>query len=201
MDFMGKRDFSDAPAAVLEWRDREAKLLEDAKAWARVYIDRFVANDESYTPWTAGELLKVLDKEPEQPSAWGRLNLAGTHTYNTRFNIVRNHLETMAKHKLVIRGTTINRNGVEGVATYSRPKDVLSLWDINVECATEHQRESILVDLRDYFSTRGTLLDGAQRIVLNRKQRSGGITSAPTVETKSGTQAKRRKSRTTRGGD
>jgi hypothetical protein len=201
MATMTKRDLTNAPKAVLEWHEKEERLRAEARDWAKARLEQIVFNDESYTPRTASEILAILDVASDQPSGYAFLNRSGQVEYNTRYAIVRNHLEALARAKRVVCGTTINKNGVAGSTTYVRPRDVTASWNIEVDGDATGTIDRIV---REFLTQFGAILDHskARAIFVTRKNQTGDVTAyAPTAEVHRGVSPNRRKPRTTRGGD
>jgi hypothetical protein len=202
MQDMTKRDLSTVPA-VREWAIEEARAKEEARDWARTRLEAIVSQDAEYKPRTAGEFLAVLDHDPAQPSAWARINKGETVSYNTRFQIVRNNLESMARAKTVSCGTTVNSKGKEHSTTYARPRDVTAEWAIEVDGRGVGSQQ-LANDLKEFLSSRGYPLEHIEGAMLTRKSSTGGTTSNDghgQTAAKPGTKIKRRKPRSTRGGD
>jgi hypothetical protein len=198
---MTKRPEADLAPPVREWREKEARLREEAKAWVRTRLQELFQADDTYTEYTTADVLRRLEKHTIMPQGWAMLvGRSDTVAYQDRYNIVRNALEVMAKHKQVVCGSTINKNGVEGTTTYARPRNVLDQWKIEIDGGDV---SSITEALREVFASRGNILQDARAIFLARNE-PGGETNASThagTHSDTGNAApKRRKPRSTRGG-
>jgi hypothetical protein len=163
----------DAPAAILEWQERESKWNAEASAWVRATLTDYFATDEgAYTARTASQIMhELLDTRPDLPSAWARLVVNGdTVSYNKRYAICRNALEWLARNKHVVMGTATNTRGNERSATYARPRSAADQWVVEVKAMNAGEAHAARNGILSWLALEGgEALRGSTVVVLTRK--------------------------------
>jgi hypothetical protein len=152
----------------------ERALNAKASKWARDTLEKFFTTDEvAFEPRTAAAVLDYLDCIESKPSAWRRLMRTETDTYVKRYDLCRSALESMARRKLLVRGTTTNALGNDRSATYARPRDAAADWVLEVDCLTQEQRDRAQGALLAWLSLEGAdALDGVSGLIIKRRRTS-----------------------------
>lgn len=165
------------PPAISEWKQQEAAWNAQASAWVRdTLADYFSTDDRAFAPHTTKSVLEYLESKPTMPTAFARLVKSDTVSYNKRYEITRNALESLARHRQVAMGTTTNALGRERSTTYARPRDESDNWGLEIEASSPTVTSGVKAGVREWLKLDGgTILQGATRVVLTRKSRSGGM--------------------------
>ncbi len=139
-------------------RERDRQLTAEANEWARSETRRWFDEHKSgfYTP---SDILEGLDERRDAPAAW----LRWLGDYNTRYQMVRNALVSMAKRELL--ETRDEYNALNRPATaYQRASD-LDAWTVKVE---GEDIEGVTELVLEWLRERKRALKGIRAIAISR---------------------------------
>lgn len=159
-----------APPALVEWKQQEAKLKAEAQEWVKDRLKAYLDTEAAYQPRTVTEIMEgFLDKETSMPSGYARI--VDRSGKGERFNLVRNTLEGMVRHKLAVVDSTLNARGRESAA-YARPTNVADQWQILVSATNQETINRALTGIKKWLSLEGATLNDVTGVMMTRK--SGG---------------------------
>lgn len=200
-----------APPALTHWQEQEAKWRVESQQWVKSTLLAYFKTPAADIARTSAEImLEILDIDSTMPEAYARLMVK--NRYDERFHLVRNTLETIARSKACVIGSTLNKSGREA-STYARPQNAVDDWSIVVQTTDKGAEGRALHGIKEWLSLEGAVLRNVTGVMLIRK--AGGTETNETTNTaadkSAGNQGRasargtrrinRRKPRDTEGGD
>lgn len=162
-----------APPALVSWQEQLAKWKTEAQSWVKARLYAYFETPESYEPKTTAEIMTgVLDTDLSMPTGYSRI--VDSTGYAERYALVRNTLEGMARHKLVVIDSTLNSKGKESAA-YARPVNAADEWQIVVNATDKDVLERALRGIREWLSIEGGVLSGVNGVMMARKAGGSGL--------------------------